>query len=389
MVIREKRSSYILIIYFVVNLCLFLFRDDFDLDISYGVFILILSFLWLSLGLISFDYIYIPNLDLRHRILNCRVFEFCTKLLFFVCIFVVLFLFSIFVKVISNAESLLHYRNSLFIGSALTELYGWYSGYLFYIATILSIFCISIGLYNRLLYGSNWMLVMSTLLLTTKEVILLSRYYLLPVMLAIFFILFFLDTRVNKKMIILFASLFFMLMISVFLFRGDGDFVSGFKSALDYSTVGYAMFTDAVQNNRLEIVERHVDIFSFFGLLGTKFYDYKIIFDEVQKFVSIGHAGQFNAFYTSLFLPYAYFGVVGLCFISFILGCLYSFSKNSFLVNLGFYQFNIYFIILVLFFSHQFFPAQLTFFWDYFIFSIIFFPVFVFISFSRFENLNK
>lgn len=105
-----------------------------------------------------------------------------------------------------------------------------------------------------------------------------------------------------------------------------------------------------------------------FGRFQHIFYNKNLFFEKIQEFVSLGDAGYFNAFYTSFLLPYLYFGFIGTIICSIFFGLLISYNLYRLAITQSFFNFNTLFASLLIFFSQQFTPVQLTFFGIIFIY---------------------
>jgi len=314
-------------------------------------------------------------ISIGSRIVVCRSRNYDNLIRFtyaglFICMFALVYLLVKLNEVLSSFETAISYRMSLFEGTALLDYYGPYAPYLFFFCTLIPLTGISVGVYSRLNNKGSKMLILSIVLLAIKETILMSRYYLSAPLLAVLLILYCYDKSISKQKVIGLIVVFVISMVALFSLRGDGDFIKNLENARNYMIVGFSLFSklvdDAVFASDFENLSSS---FAFLGLLGTKMYDYNGLFNKVQTFVDLGDAGYFNAFYTSFFFFYMHLGVPGLAVISFVFGLLLNLSHKLYVKNNSIFVFNQMFALLVMFFSHQFLPVQLSFFWDYFILS--------------------
>ncbi|WP_312213144.1 O-antigen polymerase [Pseudescherichia sp.] len=361
-----------LFLYIFVSVLLWTTQEQVPFEIGYGFFVITIAYLYFfaggALGLHLFkknENVYFSN-EKPHPWLNKFV-----KIALLIDVVVIVILSLKFWVVIQDFNTILDYRISLFKSDALKEYYGSFAAYLFIYATIIPLFGVSFGIYKRITTGKSKILYLSALLLVAKESLLISRYYIFPVILTIFILLYCYDKKVTTKKIILLVSLFFLFMISAFIFRGEGDINANLNNARNYLVVGYSLFSRAIEN-RAEYNEFY-DLsspFLFLGTIGSKMFNQAPFFDKVQDFITFKGDNSFNAFYTSFLVPFLYVGAIGLSLLSFIFGVVVSYSHCKLSLNFTFLNLNTVYAFIILFFSHQFLPVQLSFFWDYFIISI-------------------
>lgn len=367
----HKVSSpvFFCVVYVILSLLLLFSQSSINVQFSYGVAVFLLAYGFFILGsMLAFC-------SLKNRVF--KPVEVCYSTsgrglllgALYLDILVITYLFFNFFCIVASSDSLLSYRQSLFQDNELKAYYGVLSPYLFMYATLTPILGISFGLYEKISIGKKGIFLLSLVLLILKETILISRYYLAPTFLVIFLILYCYDERVSIKNIFSAFILFLIVMISLFSLRGDGELLDNLYNARNYLISGYALFSNLIDNNGLDKFYNLSSPLVFLGAIGSKFYDYNGFFSEVQEFVYLGDAGYFNAFYTSFMPIYIYIGPVGLSFFMLVLGFSMSYSHMALKVKFEFLIFNLMFSLLMFFFSHQYLPVQLSYFWDYFIFS--------------------
>lgn len=357
-------------IYILFSLSLLFFQSSINFQFGYGLAIFLLAYCFFILGsMLAFFSLKnrgLESVELYDSISGRRF----VLISLYVNVFIVLYLLFNFLSIVVAADSLLSYRQSLFQDNELKIYYGVLSPYLFIYATLIPVLGISFGLYEKILTGKSGILILSLILLIAKETILISRYYLVPTFLVVFLILYCYDERVSIKKISSIFVLFLIVMISIFSLRADGELLDNLYNARNYLISGYALFSNLIDNNGLDKFYNLSSPLVFLGVIGSKFYDYNGFFSEVQEFVYLGDAGDFNAFYTSFMPIYIYVGPVGLSFFMLVMGFLMSYSHMALKIRFDFLIFNLMFSLLIFFFSHQYLPVQLSYFWDYFIFSI-------------------
>ncbi len=148
-----------------------------------------------------------------------------------------------------------------------------------------------------------------------------------PVLAAIL-ILYCYDSKMTLKKVVFALAVFLILLLAIFTFRGDSDLSQSLINTRNYAIAGYSLFTHAIDSGDTDTLYELSSPFSFLGILGAKFYDQSAFFTKVQNFVLLGSGGYFNAFYTSLLLPFLYFGSLGLAVLSMLFGYIVSRNHN-------------------------------------------------------------
>lgn len=368
---RPRNPSSYLCLYIVVSLVLWLTQNSLYIAFNSGLMILIVAYLYFFLGC------YIGNRTTNHHhpagtIKNKPIvnFTFQVKILLAINLVILIYLSFLFKDIISGGISFAEYRDSLFKDQSIKEYYGAFAAYLFVFATLVPLFGISYGLYLKINNNKSAIFFFSFLMLIGKESILISRYYVFAPVLAAIVILYCYDSKMTLKKVVFALAVFLTLLLAIFAFRGDSDLSQSLINTRNYAVAGYSLFTHAIDSGDIDTLYELSSPFSFLGILGAKFYDQSAFFTKVQDFVLLGSAGYFNAFYTSLLLPFLYFGSIGLALLSLLYGYILSKNHKLFFHRNSFLNFNSLFALIVIFFSHQFLPVQLSFFWDYFLISL-------------------
>lgn len=368
---RPRNPASYLCLYIVVSLVLWFSQNSLYITFNSGLMILIVAYLYFFLGC------YIGNRTTNHHhsdeiIKNQPIvnFAFQIKILLAINLVILVYLCFLFKGIISGGISFAEYRDSLFKDQSIKEYYGAFAAYLFVFATLVPLFGISYGLYLKINHNKSAIFFYSFLMLIGKESILISRYYVFAPVLASILILYCYDSKMTLKKVVFTLTVFLILLLAIFAFRGDSDLSQSLINTRNYAVAGYSLFTHAIDSGDIDTLYELSSPFSFLGILGAKFYDQSSFFAKVQDFVLLGNAGYFNAFYTSLLLPFLYFGSLGLALLSLLYGYILSKNHKLFLHRNSFLNFNSLFALVVIFFSHQFLPVQLSFFWDYFLISL-------------------
>ncbi|MCG3099966.1 oligosaccharide repeat unit polymerase [Enterobacter sp. DRP3] len=368
---RPRNPAGYLCFYIVFSLALWLSQNSLYITFDSGLMILIVSFLYFFLGC------YVGNKTTSfHRqgniIENQAIVNFSVqvKILLVINLLILVYLSLLFKDIISSGISFAEYRDSLFKDQSIKEYYGSFAAYLFVFATLIPLFGISYGLYLKINKNKSSILFLSFLMLIGKESILISRYYVFAPVLAAILVLYCYDNKMTLKKVVFSLIMFLILLLAIFAFRGDSDLSQSLINTRNYAVAGYSLFTHAIDSGDIDVLYDLSSPFSFLGIVGAKFYDQSAFFAKVQDFVLLGSAGYFNAFYTSLLLPFLYFGSIGLALLSLLYGYIVSRNHNLFIYKNSFLNFNSLFALIVIFFSHQFLPVQLSFFWDYFLISL-------------------
>ncbi|MCG0457763.1 oligosaccharide repeat unit polymerase [Enterobacter cloacae complex sp. ECC445] len=368
---RPRNPAGYLSLYVIVSLVLWLSQNSLYRTFDSGLMILIVAYLYFFLGC------YIGNKTIRsnRQIItasNQPIVNFTVqiKVLLVINLLILVYLSLLFKDIISSGISFADYRDSLFKDQSIKEYYGSFAAYLFVFSTLVPLFGISYGLYLKINKNRSTILFFSFLMLIAKESILISRYYVFAPMLAAILVLYCYDNKMTLKKVIFALVIFLMLLLAIFAFRGDSDLSQSLVNTRNYAVAGYSLFTHAIDSGDIETFYDLSSPFSFLGIVGSKFYDQSAFFAKVQNFVLLGNSGYFNAFYTSLLLPFLYFGSIGLSLLSLVYGYIVSRNHKLFVCKNSFLNFNSLFALIVIFFSHQFLPVQLSFFWDYFLISI-------------------
>lgn len=369
--LRPRNPASYLSLYIVVSLVLWLSQNSLYITFDSGLMVLIVSYLYFFLGC------YIGNRTTSYHhsdesIRNQTIvnFSFQIKILLAINLLILMYLSLLFKDIISSGISFAEYRDSLFKDQSIKEYYGAFAAYLFVFATLVPLFGISYGLYLKINNNKSTIFFFSFLMLIGKESILISRYYVFAPVLAAILILYCYDNKMTLKKVIFALTVFLSLLLAIFAFRGDSDLSQSLINTRNYAIAGYSLFTHAIDSGDIDTLYELSSPFSFLGVLGAKFYDQSAFFAKVQDFVLLGNAGYFNAFYTSLLLPFLYFGSIGLALLSLLYGYILSKNHKLFIYKNSFLNFNSLFALIVIFFSHQFLPVQLSFFWDYFLVSL-------------------
>ncbi len=365
---RVKSPSFFLFLYIFFSLFLWLCQDGINYQIGYGFFVLILAYCYFFLGVYLGKKKRVSEYPTYKRKINIR--SLLVFLLFIDVLIVINLLFS-FWGIINQGGSLLQYRTSIFIGDTIKVYYGDFAAYLFIYATIIPLLGISFGLYEKITHNRTRLLIISFLLLFCKEGVLFSRYYIFSAVLSAILMLYCYDKKMTLKKVMTVSLLFISAMVAAFALRGADGLLNNIGNALNYLIAGYSLFTNALDSNDISLLGKLSSPLSLLGVVGAKLYDSTPFFDKIQQFVYLGNAGFFNAFYTALLIPYLFTGAIGLMLISLLFGYLISLNDKRFKVRGGFIPFNLLFSYLLLFFSHQFLPVQLSFFWEYTILSLV------------------
>ncbi|MFI3311665.1 oligosaccharide repeat unit polymerase [Ewingella allii] len=365
---RVKSPSFFLFLYIFFSLFLWLCQDGINYQIGYGFFVLILAYCYFFLGVYLGKKKRVSEYTTYKRKINIR--SLLLFLLFIDVLIVINLLFS-FWGIINQGGSLLQYRTSIFIGDTIKVYYGDFAAYLFIYATIIPLLGISFGLYEKITHNRSKLLIISFLLLFCKEGVLFSRYYIFSAVLSAILMLYCYDKKMTLKKVMTVSLLFISAMVAAFALRGADGLLNNIGNALNYLIAGYSLFTNALDSNDISLLGKLSSPLSLLGVVGAKLYDSTPFFDKIQQFVYLGNAGFFNAFYTALLIPYLFTGAIGLMLISLLFGYLISLNDKRFIVRSGFIPFNLLFSYLLLFFSHQFLPVQLSFFWEYTILSLV------------------
>ncbi len=368
---RPRNPVVFLCFYIVVSLILWFSQNSLIVSFNTGSMILVVSYLYFFLGcyLGNKSRLFYNSMPLPKNSRGINL-SYLIIILLAINLLIILYLVSLFKNIIFSGISISIYRDSLFKDQSIKEYYGAYAAYLFLYATLVPLFGISYGLFLKIYKNKSKILLFSFFMLILKESILISRYYVFAPILAAIVILYCYDSRMTLKKAAIYLAILLMLLLAIFAFRGDSDLSQSLINTRNYAVAGYSLFTHAIDSGDIESLFELSSPFAFFGVLGAKFYDQSAFFSKVQEFVYLGDAGYFNAFYTSLLLPFLYFGSVGLSFLSLIYGYLLSKNHQVFLYNYSFLNFNTLFALVIIFFSHQFLPVQLSFFWDYFLISL-------------------
>lgn len=368
---RPRNPASYLCLYIVVSLVLWFSQNSLYITFNSGLMILIVAYLYFFLGC------YIGNRTTNNHhsdeiIKNKPIvnFSFHIKILLAINLVILVYLCFLFKGIISGGISFAEYRDSLFKDQSIKNYYGAFAAYLFVFATLVPLFGISYGLYLKINNNKSAIFIFSFLMLIGKESILISRYYVFAPVLASILILYCYDSKMTLKKVVFTLTVFLILLLAIFAFRGDSDLSQSLINTRNYAVAGYSLFTHAIDSGDIDTLYELSSPFSFLGILGAKFYDQSSFFAKVQDFVLLGNAGYFNAFYTSLLLPFLYFGNLGLALLSLLYGYVLSKNHKLFLHLNSFLNFNSLFALVVIFFSHQFLPVQLSFFWDYFLISL-------------------
>lgn len=372
--IKKKSPAKILICYLLFCLFLLISQSSVSYEFSYGLLIILSTYGCFCLGMYIANSVKLPskmrraNYSQYDKVIYTKII---VILLLVINVLIMLYLSYSFIQALNRFDSMLKYRESLFIGRALVDYFGPYAGYMFFFVTLTAIFGISFGLFEKLVFNKKSILITSLLLLLGKEALLMSRYYIVAPFISMFIIMYCYDLKMSNRRIIALSFFFSAAMILLFALRGGTDGGYGnIVNARNYLIIGFSMFSQLIDNDNLNRLAELASPFSFLGLAGTKLYNYQMFFNEIQQFISLGEAGKFNAFYTSFLLVYIYFGVAGLAGAIFIFGFLLIMLHKQFIYTRNFSTFNVIFSMLILFFTHQFFPVQLSFFWDYFLLSL-------------------
>lgn len=368
---RPKNPAIYVCFYIIISLGLWLSQNSLYLSFNSGLMILVVAYLYFFLGCYIGDkttkYQQSDELKKKQPIVNLTV---QIKILLTINFLILIYLTYQFKGIISSGISFSEYRYSLFKDQSIKDYYGAFAAYLFVFATLVPLFGISYGLYLKINKNKSAILFFSFLMLIGKESILISRYYVFAPVLAAIVILYCYDSKMTLKKVVFSLTVFLILLLAIFAFRGDSDLSQSLINTRNYAVAGYSLFTHAIDSGDIDTLYELSSPFSFLGVLGAKFYDQGAFFSKVQEFVSLGDAGYFNAFYTSLLLPFLYFGSIGLVLLSLLYGYILSKNHKVFFYNNSFLNFNSLFALIVIFFSHQFLPVQLSFFWDYFLISL-------------------
>ncbi|EHN8851308.1 O-antigen polymerase [Enterobacter hormaechei] len=368
---RPRNPSVYLCLYVVFALVLWVSQSSLYITFDSGLMILIVAYLYFFLGC------YIGNKTTRFHqqdnlINNQSLFNASlqVKILLAINFFILIYLVFLFKNIMASGISFAEYRESLFKDQSIKEYFGAFAAYLFVFATLVPLFGISYGLYLKINKNKSAILFLSFLMLIGKESILISRYYVFAPVLAAILILYCYDSKMTLKKVVFALAVFLILLLAIFTFRGDSDLSQSLINTRNYAIAGYSLFTHAIDSGDTDTLYELSSPFSFLGILGAKFYDQSAFFTKVQNFVLLGSGGYFNAFYTSLLLPFLYFGSLGLAVLSMLFGYIVSRNHNCIINKNSFLNFNSLFALIVIFFSHQFLPVQLSFFWDYFLISL-------------------
>jgi len=365
---QVKSPSFFLFLYIFFSLFLWLCQDGINYQIGYGFFVLILAYCYFLLGVYLGKKKRVSEYTTYKRKINIR--SLLVFLLFIDVLIVINLLFS-FWGIINQGGSLLQYRTSIFLGDTIKVYYGDFAAYLFIYATIIPLLGISFGLYEKITHNRSKLLMISFVLLFCKEGVLFSRYYIFSAVLSAILMLYCYDIKMTLKKVMTVSLLFISAMVAAFALRGADGFLNNIGNALNYLIAGYSLFTNALDSNDISLLGQLSSPLSLLGVVGAKLYDSTPFFDKIQQFVYLGNAGFFNAFYTALLIPYLFTGAIGLMLISLLFGYLISLNDKKFKVKGGFISFNLLFSYFLLFFSHQFLPVQLSFFWEYTILSLL------------------
>ncbi|MCI1678773.1 MAG: oligosaccharide repeat unit polymerase [Ewingella americana] len=365
---QVKSPSFFLFLYIFFSLFLWLCQDGINYQIGYGFFVLILAYCYFFLGVYLGKKKRVSEYTTYKRKINIR--SLLVFLLFIDVLIVINLLFS-FWGIINQGGSLLQYRTSIFLGDTIKVYYGDFAAYLFIYATIIPLLGISFGLYEKITHNRSKLLMISFVLLFCKEGVLFSRYYIFSAVLSAILMLYCYDIKMTLKKVMTVSLLFISAMVAAFALRGADGFLNNIGNALNYLIAGYSLFTNALDSNDISLLGQLSSPLSLLGVVGAKLYDSTPFFDKIQQFVYLGNAGFFNAFYTALLIPYLFTGAIGLMLISLLFGYLISLNDKKFKVKGGFISFNLLFSYFLLFFSHQFLPVQLSFFWEYTILSLL------------------
>lgn len=368
---RPRNPTGYLSFYIVVSLILWFSQNSLYITFDSGLMILIVAYLYFFLGCYMGDrttcHHYSDEIKRNKPIVNL---SFQIKILLAINLFILIYLSYLFKGIISSGISLAEYRDSLFKDQSIKEYYGAFAAYLFVFATLIPLFGISYGLYLKINKNKSTIFFFSFLMLIGKESILISRYYVFAPVLAAIVMLYCYDSKMTLKKVVFALAVLLTLLLAIFAFRGDSDLSQSLINTRNYAVAGYSLFTHAIDSGDVDTLYDLSSPFSFLGILGAKFYDQSAFFAKVQDFVLLGNAGYFNAFYTSLLLPFLYFGSIGLALLSLLYGYLLSKNHKLFVNKNSFLNFNSLFALVVIFFSHQFLPVQLSFFWDYLLVSL-------------------
>lgn len=369
--IKTKSPVIYLYLYILVSLSLWFSQSTLNYNFSYGAIVIIVAYVYFYLGCFAGMKIRVYEQGGNYRsVHNLQKINTLIRFLTAINVIILIYLGLLFRDIISQVASLNDYRSSLFKDQSIKDYYGSFAAYLFVYATIVPLFGISYGLYLKINKNQKSILFMSFMLLTAKEAILISRYYVFAPVLAAILLLYCYDNKMTKKKVIMFVSIFTFLLLSMFIYRGESDVSSNIINARNYVIAGYSLLSNVIDSKDLNVFYDLSSPFSFLGILGTRFYDQTPFFAKVQEFVYLGNGGYFNAFYTSLLFPFLYFGAAGLSLLSLGYGFLISINHKKFISKNRFINFNTLFALLVIFFSHQFLPVQLSFFWDYLLISL-------------------
>ncbi|WP_153752710.1 MULTISPECIES: O-antigen polymerase [unclassified Citrobacter] len=357
-----------LILYVLVLLLLWIFQSSINYEIGIGfIFITLLNILF-CFSLYSFPlsklntYLSPPKYSILHKLV---------KLMLTINFFIILYLISNYIDVLKTGVAISVYRSSLFGDKSIKDYYGAFAAYLFFYCTIIPIFGISYGVFRKIVFSDKKILIISLILLTLKEVILVSRFYLFPTFLTMLLLLYCFDIKMTRKRVVFYILLLFTPIVLAFVLKSNGSLDTAFTNARNYLIVGYSLFSNSIDTGLVDKLMELGSPYAFLGIFSSFFYDKIDFFDKIQEFIYLGDAGYFNAFYTSLLLPYLYGGFLGSVICTILFGLLISYNLYRLTIRVSFYNFNALFSLLLLFFSYQFTPVQLTFFWDYFYLSLL------------------
>ncbi|MDX7639450.1 hypothetical protein SJ741_12135 [Citrobacter portucalensis] len=225
--------------------------------------------------------------------------------------FIISYLISNYIDVLKTGVAISVYRSSLFGDKSIKDYYGAFAAYLFFYCTIIPIFGISYGVFRKIVFSDKKILIISLILLTLKEVILVSRFYLFPTFLTMLLLLYCFDIKMTRKRVVFYILLLFTPIVLAFVLKSNGSLDTAFTNARNYLIVGYSLFSNSIDTGLVDKLMELGSPYAFLGIFSSFFYDKIDFFDKIQEFIYLGDAGYFNAFYTSLLLPYLYGGFLG------------------------------------------------------------------------------
>ena len=359
-----------LVMYIFILLALWVCQTSINYKINYGfVYVLLFySFFIISLFFFPSRVKKEPKAYLNG---DANRIKKIVKILSYINLIILAYLLYQFYNILQSGIAISVYRSSLFGDSSIKDYYGNAAAYMFFYCTIVSLLTISFGIYWKIYTAENSILLIGLLFLIMKEIVLVSRFYLFPTFLSLMLILYCFDKKITRKRISIYMFLLLLPIIFAFLLKSNGSLDTVFYNARNYFVVGFSLFTNAIDSELTDQLHYMGSPFAFLGVFSTFFYNKNLFFEKIQEFVSLGDAGYFNAFYTSFLLPYLYFGFIGTIICSIFFGLLISYNLYRLAITQSFFNFNTLFASLLIFFSQQFTPVQLTFFWDYFYLSIV------------------